>query len=291
MLISQGGLVPDDLAREDILFAELRLWGTSGSDAGANITFHRVLGQDWDEDDTWASLGGDLIPDEFGLLDGDPILADGAEAAVLPDFQVINTEEDSADLLNNGLDAGLSVIEAIDAAFFRFDATDAVRDWLVDGQTNRGWAINNDTGDGWDFVGSELMTVLEDEWTDAGLLPENFRPSLTIVYVDGPILDLDDDDDVDTLDFAAFLDLLAIELDGPISTGSPGDFDFDRDVDLDDFKFFKNNYADQNAMFPPSGGGAVSAAAIPEPASGLFMVFAVLMSAGVRRRTTCCSSR
>jgi hypothetical protein len=286
LLISQGGLVPDDLAREDILFAELRLWGTSSSDADANITFHRVLGEDWDEDDTWASLGGDLIPDEFGLLDGDPILADDVEAAAAPDFQVENTEVDSADLLSSGLAAGLPLLDAIDTAFFRFDATDAVRDWLIDGQQNRGWAINNDTGNGWDFTSSELMTVLQSEWTDAGLLPENFHPALTVVFVDGPILDLDADDDVDELDFAAFLDLLAVELDGPIQTGAPGDFDFDRDVDLNDFKFFKNNYADQHAMFPPGGGGSLAGGAVPEPTSGVLAALALLGAAAARRRVS-----
>jgi hypothetical protein len=293
LLVSQGGLIPTGLARGDILFAELRLWGTSSTAADANIDFHRVVGPDttkgavWDDEDTWASLGGDLIPDEFGLLDGDPILTNDGEAASVRDFQVdpLLTGVDSEDLLAEGLDAGLPVLEAVSNAYFRFDATDAVRDWLVDGEANNGWAINNDTGNGWDFVASEYMDALDPDLVAAGLLPEHFRPSLTVVYVDGPILDLDDDDDVDENDFTAFVNLLATELDGPIPTGAPGDFDFNRRVDLDDFKFFKNNYAEQNAMFPP-GGGAVGGSAVPEPSAALLVAIALVGIGAGRRRVT-----
>ena len=47
-----------------------------------NLAFNRVLAASpWDESSTWFSLGGDLIPDEFGLLDGDPILQNDIESA------------------------------------------------------------------------------------------------------------------------------------------------------------------------------------------------------------------
>jgi hypothetical protein len=293
LLISQGGLVPDDLANggADILNAELRIWKNSPSEDDAHIDFNRVVGPDttsgdfWQEDDTWASLGGDLIPDEFGLLDGDPITRDDIEAAAVPDFQDDDPGNDSADRLGAGLDAGLSVADAIDNAFFRYNVTDAVRDWLYGGAPNYGWAISNNTGDGWDFASSELMTELESEWGEAGLAPEYFRPQLAITYVSGPILDVDGDGDVDEDDFSAFLNRLAVEIDGPISTGAKGDFDFDRDVDLNDFKYFKDNYAEQHAMFPPMGAGALSSGAVPEPMSGILAALALVIGViGVRRR-------
>jgi hypothetical protein len=291
LLISDGGLIPDGLTRDNILFAELRLWVTSNSDENANIDFNRVIGPDttsgdfWEEDDTWASLGGDLIPDEAGLLDGDPILRDGVEAAMVPDFSESQPGTESSERLGSGIDAGLPLADAIDQAFFRYDATDAVRDWLVDGTPNFGWTVSNDTGNGWDFLTSELVTVAEPEWTDAGLPPEHFRPALTVIFSSGPVLDLDKDGDVDELDFDVLLGRLAVELDGPISTGAVGDLDFDRDVDLDDFKFFKANYAAQHTMFPPGGGAAAtSSAAVPEASSIVLTVLGFIGFLGWRRR-------
>jgi hypothetical protein len=300
LLISQGGLVPDDLQNgsADILNATLRLWVTSNSDDDANIDFNRIVGPDstsgdfWQEDDTWASLGGDLFPNQAGLLDCSqeglpdlcPIKRDNIESAMIPDFSEQNPGLESGDRLSEGLDGGLSVEEAIDTSFFRYDVTSAVRDWLFGGAPNYGWAINNDTGNGWDFLTSELMTEFESEWSEAGFFPEHFRPALTIVYVDGPILDVDGDNDVDEDDFAAFLERIAVEIDGPIATGAVGDFDFDRDVDLADFKFFKENYAEQNMMFPPMGSSALSAGGVPEPTTGMLATLALLIGVVGRRR-------
>jgi len=299
LLFSEGGLIPDGLAREDILFAELRLWITSNSDSDAMITYSRVVGPDttsgdvWQEDDTWVSLGGDLFANEGGFLDCQieglsdmcPIRRDDVEASSVPDFVDAMPGLESADILSDLISSGTPVADAIDQAFFRYDATDAVRDWLADGEPNYGWAVHNNTGNGWDFVTSELVTEFESEWSEAGLGPEHFRPALTIVFASGPILDLDGDTDVDEDDFAAFLNRLGVEIDGPIPTGALGDFDFDRDVDLEDFKFFKANFEEQNMMFPPMGSGSLSGGAIPEPSSCVLAGLALAwLGVGARRR-------
>lgn len=316
LLVSDGGLIPTGLAREGIIFAELRLWKTSPSDSDANIDFNRVVGEDttsgdfWQNDDTWASLGGDLIPDEFGLLDGDPIARDGVEAAVLPDFKdspsrfgptesvvldpnegpvlsslVYTTDADSSDVFSAAWDGTPGDLQrAVDLSFWRFNVTDAFRDWLADTnpglpgtqplQANFGWSISNDTGNGWDMVSSELTESELDEF-DATY----FRPALTILFDDGSagLLDIDKDGDVDVVDFNEFLDLVGGELDGPLTTGSPGDFDFDRDVDLDDFKYFKIN-------FPGGPAGLEAALAVPEPSSCALAALAIGFVAVLRRR-------
>ncbi|QDS96929.1 hypothetical protein [Adhaeretor mobilis] len=323
LLVSNGGLVPDELGRGQILFAEFRLWKTSPSESDANIDFSRVVGPDtstgafWDEEDTWASLGGDLIPDEFGLLDGDPISRDGVEAATTPDFQdspsrfgpgevvvvdpndgpvasslVYGADIDSADIFGDAWDGSPEDLDrAIDVSFFRFDVTEAVRDWIADTNTgvpgtqalqqNFGWAITNDTGDGWDILSSESDEIPEAEFEgmDAGL----FRPALTIIFDDGSAgpLDIDKDSDIDVTDFNLFVDLLGSELDGPLVTGSAGDFDFNRKIDLEDFKFFKEN-------FPGGAAGlqaAISAAGVPEPTSCVLAIFAMAGLVAPRRRS------
>lgn len=310
LLISQGGLVPDGLDRDGIIFAEFGIWKQSPSQSDATIGFHRIVGQDtttgdwWDEEDTWASIGGDLIPDAAGLLDGDPIKRDDVEAASVPDFLdsgarfaddnlvtlnpndapvpanlVYTTDADSEDVFDDawdGTDEDLS--RAIDVATWRFDVTEAVRDWLVDGQPNFGWAISNDTGDGWDFRSSEVFESFESEFE--GLDTLQFRPSLTIIFDDGSAgpLDLDKDADIDVDDFASFLDLMGAELDGPLATGSPGDFNFDRSVNLDDFKFFKENFPGGEAAL------AEALASVPEPNSGLLALLGLLAISSLRSR-------
>jgi hypothetical protein len=76
-----------------------------------------------------------------------------------------------------------------------------------------------------------------------------------------------------------------VELDGPISTGALGDLDFDRDVDLDDFNFFKANYAEQHAMFPPPGGSGTNVSSVPEAATAILAVLALMGTAGMCRRS------
>ena len=321
ILLSNGGLLPDELTPDKISFAEFRLWKQSPSQSDAQIDFNRVVGPDsstgdfWDEEDTWASLGGDLIPDAAGLLDGDPIARDDMESAIVPDFSdnsarfddsvvvvldpsadpvpsgmVYRTDQDSEDVFDeawDGTDADLA--RAIDVAFWRFDVTEAVRDWFADSDPNTpgtqpsapnfGWAINNDTGDGWDMRSSEVFEPFESEFE--ALDTAQFRPALTIIFDDGSAgpLDINKDAAIDLADYELFLDLLGSELDGPLSTGAPGDFDFNRQVDLDDFKFFKAN-------FPGGAEGleAALAASVPEPSSNVLFAFAFGIVAWIRTR-------
>lgn len=314
LLASDGGLIPDAVTTGQIpiVFAELALWKTSPSDSDAIINFNRIVGPDtstgafWQEDDTWASLGGDLIPDMGGFLDGDPIMEDDVEAASVPDFQdgfpmgdytqprdttryatdndgedliAIFREEVAADPANPTED---EIDEIIEQSFFRYDVTDAIEDWLVNGDPNYGWSINNNTSDGWDMVASDLVGDMEGMVEQGGLqiAAERLRPALTVIIAPpGGRGDLDFDGDVDLEDYQDLLDNLAIELDGPIATGATGDLDFDRDVDLDDFAIFKDEYDLAN------GAGAFSSAlATPEPASGLLGLLAVCGLAGARRR-------
>jgi hypothetical protein len=300
LLVSQGGLVPDQVAsgQFELVFAELTLWVTSNTDSAATINFNRIVGPDttsgdfWQEDDTWASLGGDLIPDQGGFLDGDPIAENGIEAAITPDFVVptpaenafTNTTTTSEDVLGQRLAAGLSLEEAIDQSYFRFNATAAVNDWLVNGTPNFGWSVNNNTGNGWDFLTSDFTNDGEGtvdvggQLIDANLL----RPGLTVIFASpGGRGDLDFDGDVDLLDYQLLLDNLAIELDGPIATGSTGDLDFNRVVDLNDFAIFKSEYDIAN------GAGAFAyamAAIVPEPTSLVLLSCCGLMGGARRRR-------
>ena len=320
LLLSDGGLVPDELPRDGIIFAELSLWKQSPSQSDANIDFNRIVGPDttsgafWDEEDTWASLGGDLIPNAAGLLNGDPITRDDVEAAAAFDFQdsanrfaddevvvldptdapvlsrlVYTTDQDSEDVFDLAWDGSEEdLFRAIDVAFWRFEVTDAVRDWIADSdestpgtqplQDNYGWAISNDTGDGWDMLTSEIADVFESEFE--GLDIGQFRPALTVIFDDGSAgpLDLNKDGAIDLTDFNEFVLLLGSELDGPLSTGTPGDFDFNRKIDLDDFKFFKETFAN-------SGGSAgASVASVPEPAAAILGLWGLMAWGFARRR-------
>lgn len=318
ILLSDGGLLPDELPADEIIFAEFSIWKQSPSQSDANIDFHRVVGPDttsgafWDEEDTWASLGGDLIPDAAGLLDGDPITRDDVEAAAAVDFSdsgsrfgpdsvvvldpnedpvpaslVYTTDADSEDVFDDAWDGSEEDLSrAIDVAFWRFDVTEAARAWFADSdpstpgtqpaEPNYGWAINNDTGDGWDFRSSEISNVFESEFE--GLDIAQFRPALTIIFTDGPVLDLNKDGEVDVADFELFVDLMGSELDEPLATGSTGDFNFDRAIDLDDFKFFKDNF--------PGGPAGLEAAlaSVPEPSAFSLLAICGLVAFAARRR-------
>ena len=327
ILQSDGGLLPDELDPSQILFAEFAIWKQSPSQSDANIDFQRVSRDDvtsgatWTEDDTWASLGGDLIPDINGLLDGDPInrvpgfnggvlevdaavdfsdtgdrFAPDEQVELVPGSPVLSSDvyvvdSDSEDVFDDAWDGTeADLFRAIEVAKWRFDVTDAITAWFADtdavtpgtqpAEVNRGWAIFNDTGDGWDMVASENTESFESEFD--GLSPEElltFRPSLTIIFDDGSLgpADIDKDGDVDPVDVGLFADLVGSHLDGPLPTGAPGDFDFDRDVDLDDFKAFQLEFLAQT-------GNPVTAAfeVIPEPTSCLLFALALCGLAGAR---------
>lgn len=292
LLISEGGLVPDQVAtgQFELVFAELRLWVTSNTDANAIINFNRIVGPDttagrfWNSSDTWASLGGDLIPDEGGFLMGDPVLENGVEAASTPDFVVPTQTPTPTDAdttaTSNGLatlliNSGSAPADALENAFFRFNATDAVRSWIIDDAPNFGWSINNNTGNGWDFRAADFFTATGVDPTTApnGVVSlggvdfpaEVFRPALTVVFASpGGRGDLDFDGDVDLVDYQLLLDNLAVELDGPIATGATGDLDFNRAVDLNDFAIFKNEFEIANGS-----GSFARALAAPEPTTAL----------------------
>lgn len=321
VLISDGGLLPDGLKPEDISFAEFAVWKNSPSTSDANIDFSRIVGPDrtsgavWNEEDTWASLGGDLIPDAAGLLDGDPIMRDDVEASSTPDFKdspdrfgpnsvvvldpdedpvpsnlVYTTDSDSEDVFDDAWDGTEEdLFRAIDVAFWRFDVTETIRAWFADTDPNSpgnqpaapnyGWAINNDTGDGWDMASSEMSRVFESEFE--GLDIAQFRPSLTIIFDDGSAgpLDLNKDNAIDVVDFELFVDLMGSELDAPLTTGTPGDFNFDRSIDLSDFKYFKANF--------PGGAAGLEAAlaSVPEPSAlSLLVICGLAAFAACRRR-------
>jgi hypothetical protein len=260
-----------------ILFAELEVYATSSTDATAVIGFNRVLGPDsnraqgsgpWGNDDTWFSLGGDLIPDGAGLLDGDPILQDGVESSVNADSVL----PASFNTVGNGR--------------VRIDVTSSVEAWAAAGNAaasnaaNLGWAINNSTGNGWDIQSSEFGTldpVAAQNFVNTritnGLLPAgstfvDVRPKLTVVYAGAAGQgDLDQNGVVNLLDYNLLLANMAVELNGPIESGATGDLDFDRDVDLRDFNIFKN-------VFPGGAAGLANALAVPEPAAALLAAFA-----------------
>lgn len=197
----------------------------------------------------------------------------------------------------------LTFVDALNLSLFEFDVTDAVIDWLVNGQPNQGWAISNNTGDGWDVVSSDAVNPFSEGFFNGstvipgvdGLMEEDLplgltlgetpgtllldgfelRPALTIFYDGaGGAADLDFDGDADEEDFALFLAAFGSEVDGPLDIGSTGDLDFDRDVDANDFLLFKEAYVAAQL-------GSLNVS-VPEPtAAGLALVAACLLG---RRR-------
>ena len=86
--------------------------------------------------------------------------------------------------------------------------------------------------------------------------------------------DFNGDHVVDTVDFGILRDNLSGHLDGPVSI-SDGDIDFDRDVDLRDFRQFK-------ALFP---GVVAEAIGVPEPSTAILALWAPAGIALLRRRS------
>lgn len=312
LLVSQGGLVPDQVATGafPITNATLTLYSRSGTADDANIEFHRVVGVDnetggfWQEDDTFNDLTDNVIPlpgfrlleypfnGQFddnndgrfkGSLGVEPEVEIGPErdfavpteqelADSIPDTpenefaRIKHTDSDSENLLDflrpqvipePDPDTGitppptLTAIQALEFSLFEFDVTDAVVDWLVNGEPNQGWAITNNTGDGWDFNSSEGEGELDESFlngetiipgmdTDAsdGLDPLPFG----LLYALG-----DDDEDPNTPDNPVGL-LIDQKFIRPKLTvtfqggNGPADLNFDQEVDELDLQVFLDNF-------------------------------------------------
>lgn len=255
LLVSEGGLIPEGLASEDILFAEFRIWKQSPSQSDAEITFNRVTRPDvtsgdwWQEDDTWASLGGDLIPDGSGLLNGDPInlrpdfnmgileaapsdpanFADDPDRFDTDDVVVLDpnvgpvpanlvytTDQDSEDVFDeawNGTPEDLA--RAVDVAYWRFDVTEAMRGWLGDTDP--------------DTPGTQPLN------------PDNFGWAINNNTGDGwDMLSSDIDVPVESefVDLDPFMFRPALTIIFDDGSAGPLDIDKDGDIDVDDFNEF-----------------------------------------------------
>lgn len=99
--------------------ATLTVFTNSASDG--NISAFRML-QDWNNDSTWNSFGGDGVQ------------ADGTEAAT---------------------DASFIIEQPVDETLLSIDVTEDIAFWLENPDQNQGWVFLNDSGDGWDFNSSE----------------------------------------------------------------------------------------------------------------------------------------
>ena len=231
-------------ANVTIAFATLTVRVSSSSAPDATIGFHRVLpASPWDNNSTWFSLGGDLVPDPVtGELDGYPILANNVEALAIPDAVVPDP----------GFSGGLLDI----------DVTNSVAAWYA-GAPNLGWAIINDSSNGWDFYSAEFPE-------------EALRPKLTIGYLLA-LGDFDFNGVVDLLDYQILLDNMGAHIDGPIAQGAPGDINFDRLVDLNDFEIFKNIFPGGPA------GLERALADVPEPAAATLALVRLVLASRRRR--------
>jgi hypothetical protein len=206
-------------------------------------------------------------------------------------------------MLQDGVESSVSADSVLPASFntvgngrVRIDVTTSLEAWAAAGSTgasnaaNLGWAINNNTGNGWDIQSAEFGTLdpvaaqaFVNTRITSGLLPAgstfvDVRPKLTVVFAGAAGQgDLDQNGVVNLLDYNLLLANMAIELNGPIASGATGDLDFDRDVDLSDFKIFKN-------VFPGGATGLAAALAVPEPCSAFLAVLAASGVLATRRR-------
>lgn len=310
----ESGLLPTFVNRTDIRFASLSLWKNSPSEDLVNIEFHRVIGPDtfagrvWEEDDSWADLAFDLLPTPTGRAAEFPFLGefgststgngrgfegDGTELAETPAFRepdasdadsIYFTGNDSEDIINffedEADDAGRALTlqdatNAFDSAFFEFDITEDIRDWIVDGEFNGGFVITNSSNDGWDFASSESglgLPQLRDNGdptplprfrSDQGFLdgetviefPEGFDPEEDLI--DGLTLGsmatdangdpLMDDEGNPLPNNVLLLDAEHIRPTVSIFFGDPADQDADGDADGDDVLLFLQSFgADVN---------------------------------------------
>jgi hypothetical protein len=240
---NQMGQIP---ANSTVTFAELQIFVVDPGGATSMINFHRVLGASpWNEESTWETLGGGLVPDETGVVPK-PILYNDTEARATPDFTIPNPLADEVPMT--------------------FDVTEAVRSWVT-GAANLGWAVSQNTGSGWDFSASEEPN-------------ENERPKLTVVFTPpgSSPADINGDNVVNMADYTLLLNNMGLHLDGPIVQGANGDLNADRKIDPADFGVFK-------AAFPGGAGAfeAALAASVPEPSSVVLVLLAACGLAFRRR--------
>jgi hypothetical protein len=241
---NEGGPIPT--VNTTIGYAELYIWADDPANPDSDINFHRVLAASpWDEDSTWESEGGGLIPDETGFL-AKPILYNDVEAQSAPEFTIPDPTKDEFP--------------------FTFDVTAAVQSWLT-GAANLGWAISQDTTAGWDMSSSEEPT-------------EEEQPRLTVVYyTTGKLADINGDTNVNLADYQELLNNMGIHVTQEIFPGDSGDLNFDRKVDPADFGVFKSQFPGGVAAFEAAVAG------VPEPSSAVLVVLSACGLALRRRRT------
>jgi hypothetical protein len=241
---NEGGPIPT--VNTTIGYAEFYIWADDPGAANSEINFHRVLAASpWDEESTWESEGGGLIPDETGLV-AKPILYNDVEARSTPDFSIPDPTKDEFP--------------------FTLDVTAAVQSW-VNGAANLGWAVSQNQTSGWDFSSSE--EPLEEE-----------QPKLTVVYYQtDKLADINGDNNVNLLDYQELLNNMGLHVTQPIFPGDSGDLNFDRKIDPADFGVFKSQFPGGVAAFE------AALAAVPEPSSAVLVVLSACGLALRRRRT------
>jgi hypothetical protein len=104
---------------------------------------------------------------------------------------------------------------------------------------------------------------------------------LSILF--GAPADIDGDGDVDLADYTILRNNMASHLDAPIVAGTNGDLNVDNKIDLTDFRLFKTEFPGGAAAFE------VALASVPEPASAVLIVLAMLGPLAFRsaRRLDC----
>lgn len=152
-------------------------------------------------------------------------------------------------------DNDLTFVEAFEFSFFDFDVTDAVVDWLVNGDPNQGWSISNNTGDGWDFIASEAAgPLLDADPSDIGAGDVAFFDAETIIP---GVAEMDEADLPDGIVFGrernedgslgavvpGTLELLAENVRPQLTVfytgaGGPADLNFDGEVTTADYDVF-----------------------------------------------------
>lgn len=274
---NESGLVP---LGEEILYAELELIVDDETSAGAEVSFNRVLGPDlnrrsgagpWSVSDTWDSLGGDDTAEGNPpvIEDPKPIDIDSDEAAAAP--ETFDPDGNPRGILPSELTV-VNINDIIAGDRVTIDVTDSLQAWQG-GASNLGWAINIDSTNSWTFLTSDWsvaglespfdQALWQNRLTQLNRTEAEVHPLLRVAF--GVSGDIDGGGGVTMDDF----NLLLAALGNTYATrGEPGDLDFDRDVDLEDFARFKLVYENING----AGSFAALTSNLPEPTSGMLTV-------------------